>query len=76
MHIMKIQTIIKDNIKDINYDDVIIVFFAESGAIGELILLQVKQTNISGIKQIIHLLELLSNRKIFRYSKRRRKTSF
>lgn len=55
---MKIQTIIKDNIKDINYDDVIIVFFAESGAIGEFILLQVKQTNISGIKQIIHLLEL------------------
>ena len=30
---MKIQTIIKDNIKDINYDDVIIMFFAESGAI-------------------------------------------
>ena len=32
---MKIQTITKDNIKDINYDDVILVFFAESGAIGE-----------------------------------------
>lgn len=33
--IMNIETITKDNIKDINYDDVIIVFFAESGAIGE-----------------------------------------
>lgn len=32
---MKIETITKDNIKDINYDDVILVFFAESGAIGE-----------------------------------------
>ena len=32
---MNIETITKDNIKDINYDDVILVFFAESGAIGE-----------------------------------------
>jgi len=32
---MNIESITKDNIKNINYDDVIIVFFAESGAIGE-----------------------------------------
>lgn len=32
---MSIETITKDNIKDINYDDVILVFFAESGAIGQ-----------------------------------------
>ena len=32
---MNVETITKDNIKDINYDDIILVFFAESGAIGE-----------------------------------------
>ena len=32
---MNIETITNDNIKNINYDDVILVFFAESGAIGE-----------------------------------------
>lgn len=32
---MNIETITKDNIKNINYDDVKIIFFAESGAIGE-----------------------------------------
>lgn len=32
---MNIETITKDNIKNINYDDVTIIFFAESGAIGE-----------------------------------------
>lgn len=34
---MNIETITKDNIKDINYDDVILVFFDESGAIGEAV---------------------------------------
>lgn len=28
---MNIESITKDNIKNINYDDVILVFFAESG---------------------------------------------
>ena len=32
---MNIEIITKDNIKDIVYDNVIIIFFAESGAIGE-----------------------------------------
>lgn len=32
---MNIETITKDNIKKINYADVILIFFAESGAIGE-----------------------------------------
>ena len=32
---MNIESITKYNIKDRNYDDVILVFFAESGAIGE-----------------------------------------
>ena len=58
---MKIQTIIKDNIKDINYDDVIIVFFAESVAIGEsgrVDIITGKTNEYKCIKQIIHLLEL------------------
>lgn len=32
---MNIESITKNNIKNINYDDVILIFFAESGAIGE-----------------------------------------
>lgn len=32
---MNIETITKDNIKKINYDDVIIIFFSESGACGD-----------------------------------------
>lgn len=32
---MSVETITKDNIKDINYDDVVIIFFAESGAMGD-----------------------------------------
>lgn len=32
---MNFETITNANIKNINYDDVILVFFAESGAIGE-----------------------------------------
>lgn len=35
VNIMNIESISKENINNINYDDVIIVFFAESGAIGE-----------------------------------------
>jgi len=32
---MDIESITKENINNINYDDVILVFYAESGAIGE-----------------------------------------
>lgn len=32
---MNIENITKENFKNINYNDVIIIFFAESGAIGE-----------------------------------------
>lgn len=35
VNIMNIESITKENINNIKYDDVIVIFFAESGAIGE-----------------------------------------
>ena len=35
VNIMQVEAITKENINNINYDDVILVFYAESGAIGE-----------------------------------------
>lgn len=35
MNIMQVEAITKENINNIKYDDVILIFFAESGAIGE-----------------------------------------